>query len=71
MELENVQKTEIYFRLNLIKNDPDDNKFVDCAFAANADIIVTHDQDFDVLDEIDFPEIKTIKVQEFRAILNV
>lgn len=30
-----------YFYWNLIANDPDDDKFVDCAIAANADIIVT------------------------------
>jgi predicted nucleic acid-binding protein len=30
-----------YFEWNLVENDPDDNKFVDCAVAANADYIVT------------------------------
>jgi uncharacterized protein len=31
--LPNVLKTESFFKLNLIKIDSDDNKFVDCAFS--------------------------------------
>lgn len=34
--LDNVKKSDIHFHLNLIVVDPDDNKFSDCAFAANA-----------------------------------
>ena len=40
--LSNVEKTEIYFRWNLIQADPDDNKFVDCAISARARFIVTN-----------------------------
>lgn len=49
IELSTSKPTVIYFNLNLITNDPDDNKFVDCAFAANADFIVTNDSDFNIL----------------------
>ena len=69
IELNNVYKSEIYYRLNLIKNDPDDNKFVDCAFASNADFIVSHDHDFDVLENIEFPDINVIQVDEFKKAL--
>ena len=34
----------------------DDNKFVDCAFAANATYIVSDDKHYDVLKEVDFPQ---------------
>lgn len=34
-----VEFVDPQFRLGLIRKDPDDNKFVDCAFAANAAII--------------------------------
>lgn len=34
--LETVHFTHIYFRWRLLR-DPDDNKFADCAMAANAD----------------------------------
>ena len=34
---------------NLITADPDDNKFADCAIAAEADFIITADQHFEVM----------------------
>ena len=37
------------FRFRLIAADPDDNKFADCAIAAEADWIITGDHHFDVL----------------------
>ena len=37
LSLSNVEKTEVFFRWNLIEADPDDNKFSDCAIAGNAD----------------------------------
>ena len=36
---EMIKNIEKYYNWNLIKNDPDDNKFVDCAVAANAKYI--------------------------------
>jgi len=45
-EIDNIKYIDIYFNLLLIKNDVDDNKFVDCAFACNADYIVTNDKHF-------------------------
>ena len=43
---DNVIKTNIYYNWNLISVDPDDNKFVDCAVAVNADYLVTNDKHF-------------------------
>ena len=57
------------FKLGLIKKDPDDNKFVDCAFAANATFIVSQDHHFDVLATIDFPKIAVLRLQAFTALL--
>lgn len=34
------------FRFHAIPNDPDDNKFSDCAIAGNADAIITYDAHF-------------------------
>ena len=64
IELSTARLTVTYFNLKLIPNDEDDNKFVDCAFAANADYIVTNDHDFDVLKGISFPAIKVVNIQE-------
>lgn len=37
----NVKLIDPHFRLGIITADPDDNKFIDCAFAAGADYLVT------------------------------
>ena len=53
----------------MITNDADDNKFVDCAIAANADYIVTNDKHFQILQTVDFPKVNIISVEEFRNLL--
>jgi len=58
-----------YFSWNLISDDPDDNKFVDCAIAANADFIVTEDRHFKVLKDIPFPRVSVISAADFIDIL--
>lgn len=64
-EADNVEFVNTYFSLNLITTDPDDNKFVDCAFAANATFVVSNDSHFDVLADIPFPKILVIRLKEF------
>ncbi|MBV8389688.1 MAG: putative toxin-antitoxin system toxin component, PIN family, partial [Mucilaginibacter sp.] len=68
-ELSSAQLATIYYNLQLITADVDDNKFVDCAFAANADFIITNDSHFNVLKNIDFPSIPTLRIDEFRKLL--
>lgn len=56
-------------RYQLIKSDPDDNKFVDCAISANAKYIVSQDHHYDVIrfnPEFDFT---AIDIDAFLAIL--
>ena len=60
-----VEFIDPYYHLELIQADPDDNKFVDCAFAANATYIVSNDKHFEALKVIDFPQIQVIKLIEF------
>ena len=45
----NVLFIEPHFRFAVITADPDDNKFSDCAIAAQADWIITSDRHFDAL----------------------
>ena len=59
-----------YYRFNLIKADPDDNKFVDCAISANAHYIVTNDHHYDVLKDIAFPRVDVIALKEFFDLIN-
>lgn len=66
--LPNVIKSDVYYNWVLVRDDPDDNKFVDCAIAANADYIVTNDRHFDVLKKIDFPVVNVANINQFQAL---
>lgn len=70
LELPNMEKIEIYYKWNLVK-DADDNKFTDCTLAAGADYLVTQDKGFNTLDKIEFPKIKVISIAEFKSILGI
>lgn len=65
LESQYVELINPYFRLQLIEADHDDNKFVDCAFAANASYIVSDDKHYDVLKDVDFPKLLVLKLKEF------
>jgi uncharacterized protein len=69
LELPNAVACTVYFHLNLITADKDDNKFVDCAFASNATYLVTEDAHFNVLKNIEFPYIRGVSLKEFKQIL--
>lgn len=58
---------EVYIHFGLIKKDVDDNKFVDCAVAADAEFIVTNDSHFNILKEIDWPKVLVLTIKEFAA----
>lgn len=68
--LPNVIKISPSYKLNLIPKDPDDNKFIDCAFAGNATCIVTDDKHFNVFKNLKHPNISVLTALEFKAILN-
>lgn len=56
---------ESYFKFRLITQDPDDNKFVDCALASNAEYIVSEDTHFKCLEQIPFPKLTVIDLEQF------
>ena len=58
-----------YYNFQLITQDPDDNKFVDCAIAANARFIVTNDHHYDILKSLDYPPIDIINLDDFVKLL--
>jgi putative PIN family toxin of toxin-antitoxin system len=60
-------KTDVFFNFNLIEEDADDNKFVDCAIASNAICLVSNDKHFQILKTIDFPRVTVLYLQEFEA----
>ncbi|MFN4147583.1 MAG: putative toxin-antitoxin system toxin component, PIN family [Runella sp.] len=67
-ELDNVLQISVFYRFNLIQADPDDNKFVDCAIAANADWLITNDKHFNILKTIDFPPVNIIRLEDFEKL---
>lgn len=67
INLPNVVKVNpISFNWLLIKQDPDDDKFVDAYVASNADIIITNDKHYNILSEIKFPPITFCKIGDFK-----
>ena len=65
LDLPNTKMVQVYYHLRLITADPDDDKFVDCAFKANARYIVTEDHHYDILKRTSFPIIDVIDIDEF------
>jgi uncharacterized protein len=59
----NIRHVEPQFRFNVISIDPDDNKFCDCAIAAEANFVIAEDNHFDVLKSAGY-KTKPIKPDE-------
>ena len=69
--LQNAIWVTLYYNWRLIEIDLDDNKFVDCAIACQADYIITHDKHFKVLKKIPFPKVKVLKMEELKKLLSL
>jgi putative PIN family toxin of toxin-antitoxin system len=65
----NIVQIVRYYEWNAIEQDPDDNKFFDCAVAANAHYIVSEDKHFNILKKIPFPVVTRIKTVEFKELI--
>ena len=65
----NVIRLDPHFSFGQIQVDRDDNKFVDCAIAANAKFIVTEDKHFNVLKSIPFPKVDILGIDDFKIYL--
>ena len=65
VESDHVEFIDPHFHVYAIFADPDDNKFVDCAFAANAAFIVSEDSHFDALKTLAFPKVLVVKLKAF------
>ncbi|WP_394992176.1 putative toxin-antitoxin system toxin component, PIN family [Emticicia sp.] len=69
LNLSNVFCIEPFYYWKLITQDPDDDKFCDCAVACGADFLVTNDKHYDILTHIPFPPITIIKADAFLGVL--
>ena len=65
----NVLRKDPYFRLGLVKQDEDDNKFVDCAFVCQANFIVTDDKHFDEASNSPFPLFRVMSLDDFAKMM--
>jgi putative PIN family toxin of toxin-antitoxin system len=63
-----IERVEIYYSFNLIHTDTSDNKFADCAIAANANFLILNDRHFNVLKTIDFPKLELLSLKEFELL---
>lgn len=66
----NVIRKDPYFRLGLVRQDYDDNKFVDCAFVCQADFIVTDDSHFDDVASSPFPTFRVMSLENFATLMS-
>ena len=60
-----VLRFDPHYNWILIENDPDDDKFADCAVASSAYFLVTNDKHFKVLKDLKFPPINVISADDF------
>ena len=68
----NHLRQDTYFRFGQVNDDPDDNKFVDCAIAGGVDWLVSDDHHIlNLLREPNrFPPVPICSFEEFKQILN-
>ena len=69
LNCEYVELVTPFYHFELITADHDDNKFVDCAMAANATYIVSDDKHYNPLKLITYPNISVISLMDFVRIL--
>lgn len=67
-DLPNVHNVQKYYFWQLVEEDPDDNKFVDCAIAAGAKYLVSHDKHFKILRHYSYFNIELVSLEEFKTI---
>ena len=60
-----VHFVDVFFSWQLIKADPEDNKFIDCSVSSDAYCIVTNDRHFNEAKKIDFPPVTIMSLDEF------
>jgi uncharacterized protein len=67
--LSNIVFITRYYRWNFIIADPDDDKFVDCAIAAQAKYIVSEDNHLQILNREPLFFLKAIKIVDFKEFM--
>lgn len=71
LSADNHERFEPSYKYQLVTQDPDDNKFVDCAIGANVDYLVTDDSHILSLLKIPdlFPPVPVVTFPQFEEIM--
>jgi putative PIN family toxin of toxin-antitoxin system len=65
--LPNVILKNTSFLWQLVENDKDDNKFIDCYIASQCDYIISNDRHIHQIKTSKFPQIAVLRYEEFEA----
>ena len=68
LTLPNTRFIHKHFFWQLVENDPDDNKFIDCAIAAQAKYLVSEDRHLRVINHYDYSGITLLKLKAFQQL---
>lgn len=68
-EASNVKFVDPHFHFWMIEDDVDDNKFTDCAVAANAKYIVSEDHHFNSAKSVKFPKVSVVGIDDFLSVI--
>lgn len=71
LTLSNIILIHKYYFWQLVENDQDDNKFIDCAIAAQAKFLVSNDKHLKVLKQYDYFGVNLLRVEEFKAFFDL
>jgi putative PIN family toxin of toxin-antitoxin system len=69
--LPNVILKNPSFLWQLVENDKDDNKFVDCYVASQCDYIISNDRHLHLMKTNKFPQIAVLRYEEFEEAYKV
>ncbi len=69
LQLPNLVFVNKYYFWQIVTQDPDDNKFLECAIACNANYIVSEDKHLRGIPTDDFLKVEVVSIADFKAIL--
>ena len=67
-ELDNVHQIQKYYLWQLVDNDHDDDKFVDCAIAAGVNYLLSNDKHLRVIKQYPYFNIQLATFDEFEIV---
>ena len=66
---QNSSLYDIFYNFQLVHGDLDDNKFADTYLACNADYLISNDKKLLALNDVEFPPIRVVQLENFSHIL--